>query len=500
MFPATVLLNRVEYHGQKLLQATVRDISQQKHAENKMKHILRQEKLLYETSNKLINIENAQIVKGVNFALSQAGTFLGADRAYLFLFDETKRFVSNTHEWTRGSISKQIDNLQKINIKNKLPWFGPKILQGEVINIPDINGLSGQREKEKAHFKAQNIKSLLAVPLIFRNETVGFIGIDAVKHHKMWENDAADFLRITGEAVVGALEKAKAEEALKNSEQRFRTIFENATDAIFIKDKNLRYLRVNDGAVKLFNLSPEKIVGKTDEEIKKLTNINLNPTIDQRIMVGEESIKEDITVKVGDDRKYYQMIKIPIENRDGKISGVCGIARDITELRITERALTALNKMNMEIVENSPFGIFVIKEDGYISYVNKAMRDISGSDLKYFSKLNLLEHVSYKKHGISEKIKRSLKGERFSIEDVKYKSTKGQKETIRNYTGIPFIEGDRHRVLLFVEDITEEKKAEQNIIERNKELETFNRIAVNREIKMIELKEEIKKLKERLGE
>ena len=62
-------------------------------------------------------------------------------------------------------------------------------------------------------------------------------------------------------------ERQQIEEALRESEERFWTIFEAAIDTIFIKDSNLQYTHVNPAMAELFNMPASGIIGKTDIEL-----------------------------------------------------------------------------------------------------------------------------------------------------------------------------------------------------------------------------------------
>ena len=76
------------------------------------------------------------------------------------------------------------------------------------------------------------------------------------------ERDAADkALRMAG-TFVNITSRKLAEEALRQSENRFRAVFEGAEDYIFIKDRDLRYVQVNPALAKLVNREPSDFVGR----------------------------------------------------------------------------------------------------------------------------------------------------------------------------------------------------------------------------------------------
>ena len=70
-------------------------------------------------------------------------------------------------------------------------------------------------------------------------------------------------------------ERQRAGEALKQSEERFRAIFEGAQDLIFLKDLSLRYTHVNPAVEKLLGLPSSRIVGQTSEDLFGGDRLNL---------------------------------------------------------------------------------------------------------------------------------------------------------------------------------------------------------------------------------
>jgi PAS domain S-box-containing protein len=65
----------------------------------------------------------------------------------------------------------------------------------------------------------------------------------------------------------GFTERTRAEIALRESEERFRAIFETARDSVFVKDRSLRYTHVNPAMAALFDSTPAALVGVTDDAL-----------------------------------------------------------------------------------------------------------------------------------------------------------------------------------------------------------------------------------------
>ncbi len=116
------------------------------------------------------------------------------------------------------------------------------------------------------------------------------------------------------------------------------------------------------------------------------------------------------------------------------------------------------------ILEVAPFGIYVVSKNGGIDYVNSAMIIMSGDTFEQFTSLNVFEHPTYKEIGLDEKIRAIFEGEPFQMKSVKYTAYYSKITTIRDFIGIPVLEGGEKKALIFVADITQIKKAEEEII------------------------------------
>ncbi|RKX28510.1 MAG: hypothetical protein DRP47_04175 [Candidatus Zixiibacteriota bacterium] len=127
-------------------------------------------------------------------------------------------------------------------------------------------------------------------------------------------------------------ERIQTEKALKESEEKLRVIIETAQDSIFMKDLNRRYVSVNPAMEALFGLPIKDILGKTDDEFfDQEASIHIKE-VDSRVLSGE-IVEEEHTKLVKGQQFTFHVVKVPIRNAGGEITGLCGVARDITEIK-----------------------------------------------------------------------------------------------------------------------------------------------------------------------
>lgn len=127
-------------------------------------------------------------------------------------------------------------------------------------------------------------------------------------------------------------QRRRAEEDLRESEERFRAIFDTAPDLIYIKDRSLTYTHVNPAMESLFQMSLPELVGKDDRALYGIEAGRHIERIDRRVLAGE-SIEEETTRLVKGVPTTFLEARVPLRNAAGEIIGLCGIARNITDRR-----------------------------------------------------------------------------------------------------------------------------------------------------------------------
>jgi PAS domain S-box-containing protein/putative nucleotidyltransferase with HDIG domain len=201
---------------------------------------------------------------GINDVLKAIGSFALVDRACVFQFRHNGAQISRTHQWrTQGCVDWKRP-AEPVSPKD-LPWFCEKIRNYEVVHIPDVAALPSHATAEKKIFLRQGIRSMVAVPIVSADEAIGFIGFESVRATKTWPENIIALLKIVGEIFAFALSRKRATEALRQSESKYRVLFEHANDAIFlIKDD--KFVDCNTKTLTMFGCMREQITGHSTIE------------------------------------------------------------------------------------------------------------------------------------------------------------------------------------------------------------------------------------------
>jgi PAS domain S-box-containing protein len=182
-----------------------------------------------------------------------------------------------------------------------------------------------------------------------------------------------------------------------------------------------------------------------------------------------------------------------VKSLTGKGYNILMVSRDVTERRRAELELAKSYETTLDIIENAPFGIYLVNLKGDIDYVNPAMLAIAGDKYEEFTNMNVFRDLpGYEEIGLSEKIRSGLSGEYFEMRNVKYTSRYGSKTTVRNFTGIPIGDEADRKILMIIEDVTEIKRAEKELMDKSAIIDQSNR---QLERKVDELQEAMKHIK-----
>ncbi|MFM7709792.1 MAG: ATP-binding protein [Ferruginibacter sp.] len=154
----------------------------------------RLQRLLMDIANQFINVPLHSTATIINTSLKTLGEYTETDRAYVFSYDHEHQLLSNTFEWCRDGIEPQIDELQNVPYEAIPDWIEIHF-SGKSLVIPDVLQLdleSGIRQI----LEPQDIKSLIAIPMMDGDVCTGFVGFDSVRHHHTYTEKEQQLLEL----------------------------------------------------------------------------------------------------------------------------------------------------------------------------------------------------------------------------------------------------------------------------------------------------------------
>lgn len=155
---------------------------------------------------------------------------------------------------------------------------------------------------------------------------------------------------------------------LEQSEQQKHLILQALPDLVWLKDGKGVFQMCNPGFERLLGASESAILGKTDFDFVEPELARFFQQKDREAMAAGQSTRNEewVTFAADGQRALLETLKTPLRDQDGKITGVLGLARDITERENTNRHLALVNFALNHVKEAA----YMADEQGYFHYVN----------------------------------------------------------------------------------------------------------------------------------
>jgi len=172
------------------------------------------------------------------------------------------------------------------------------------------------------------------------------------------------------------VDRNRAEEALRESEEKYRTLFEDSRDAIYITTRKGEFIDANQAAFDLLGYSREEMVALNARQLyATATNGGrFQKEIEQKGFVRDYEVK----LRKKDGAVIDCLFNVSVRRApDGRILAYQGIIRDITNRKRAEEALRESEEKYRTLVERASEGIAII-QNGLLKYVNPHLAEMAG--------------------------------------------------------------------------------------------------------------------------
>jgi len=382
-----------------------------------------------------------------------------------------------------------------------LSGFRPDIVISDY-SLPQFDGLSALNMKNQAD---PLIPFILVTGSI--NETT------AVNLMKAGADDYVlkQNLSRLPQAIIAAIEKretlrkkVQAENELRESEERFRMLFDKAPIGYQSLDAGGYFLEVNETWCSILGYEKPEVIGKWFGDF--LTE-EYREAFRERFELFKKWGHVHSEFKM--TRKDGSVVMIAFDGRiahndNGKFKQTHCVLEDVTELRIAEETLRESEERFHLAVSNSPVPIMIHDEDDKILLLSAGWTKYSGYTIDDIPTMGDWTEAAY---GEREGSKKEYIDDLFNINTTRDNGeweirTKDGQKRIWEFHTTPLGRVNRGKRVLhsLAIDITEQKKYEKDLMTKIEELEVFNELTVERELMMIELKKEVNILLTKLGE
>ncbi len=317
--------------------------------------------------------------------LSRLGEAAAVSRVYLFALgrrDGGETIARQIHEWTAPGIEPQIDNPALRAVPLVEVGFGEllrRLTAGEAVAGPPSDHPPAARRL----LEAQGIRSLAQVPIPVGGELWGFLGFDDCAAERAWSRAELDALRTAADILAAALRGLQAEEARRESEERFRLLAEHTSDLVCLHEPDGRYLYVSPSCQALLGYRPEELLGKDPYEFlapddrERVRREHHEPVLARR----ETQVVTYRFRRADGDYTWLETVTEPVPGAGGEVARLVTSSRDVTERRRAQEQLFHEKELAQVTLQSIGEGVITTDAAGLIDYLNPVAEKLTGWQL-----------------------------------------------------------------------------------------------------------------------
>ncbi len=350
--------------------------------------------------------------------------------------DTSVRYVNPTLEALTGFSSAEL-----FGVKAPYPWWTEETLQKTSMDLKESMSKGARRLEEL--FQKRNGERFWVE-----------ISSTPVTKDGQLEYYLASWIDIT--------ERKQAEEALRESEERFRSLVEATSDWIWEIDANATYTYASPKIKELLGYEPDEVVGKTPfdlmppEEAKRVAAEFAAITEARRPFSRLENLNLH---KDGRREVTLETSGVPIFDANGNWRGYRGVDRDITERKQMERKYTAA-------IEATPDGFWMADLEGRIVDVNDAYCRMLGYSREELLAMSIDD---LKAPGERGQYRKKMSEQGYHRFETRHRAKDGEIIDVEA-SGI-YLDVEGGRFVVFIRDITERSQAEEALLDYSERLE-----------------------------
>ncbi|GEM_PF-950900 len=432
--------------------AFYRDITEQRDMENQ----IRQRETILEAmafaADRFLTSSDWEI--HMDAILAKLGQAVDVSRTYIFEVhngDGDEIFASQRFEWCAPGIQAQMLNPELQHIPLRASGYGRwvDLLQaGEMIsgNIGELP------ESEQELLRAQDVQSIVIAPIFIEQQWWGFIGYDYCLSARSWPATQLDLLKATASLFAKAIEIRRAEEKLRESEKRYKTLIETSQDAISLLKTDGTILFCNERKAQMVGASgPNELIGKNAFDfLTESGRMNIFSLMERFLAAGSMNNVEAEVLRLDGSAFTAELNGSVLYDNQGRPEHIMYTMRDISRRKQAEEALRASRAdlqrhlaFTESLLSAIPTPVFFKDTHGKYIGCNQAFTELMGvrpediigktvhecwpSDLAetYHQKdMELLQHPHHQKYDFRIKDKDGIEHDVIFIKDVFYDDQK----------------------------------------------------------------------------
>ncbi len=313
--------------------------------ETQLKERLLFEEILTELSATLISIAPEQTGDAIKYALRAILDFFRVERCMVIAVSPDKTYVDFSYVVSK---SKLISLPRTVPIQDSFPWSFEKVInQRKEVFIDAVSRLPREATIDRKSYQKWGTRAVILIPLVVEGSVEYVISISSHKTERAWPKEYAPRLRLLGDIIASTLVRAKAENALSRSEEKFRQFFEHIPEYAFIVAADGKIVDVNRAALTATGYKKHELVGSPLKSIyAPETHSRMGKLFAQWKRTGVIKDEEMVIITKQGKRRTVLLNAGAVRENTGKILHSTSVQTDITDRK---RAQEELQQKTVEL-------------------------------------------------------------------------------------------------------------------------------------------------------
>jgi formate hydrogenlyase transcriptional activator len=345
-----------------------------------LESLLAFETLISDLSSKFINLPPGEVDRAIEDTLRRVGEFLDIDLSALWQWwAEGPANLAMTHIY-RPLGGPQIP--ERMDAREYFPWCLDQALGGRVVSLARVEEALPEAARDVEVWHHYGVKSALTFPLSAGGgPVIGALNFSSMRRERDWPDALVKRLQLVAQVVANALARKRADEALRESEERLALAADSAEAGLWTLDYGTGVFWVTERARAIFGYSPDEVVSMQRFEasvhlddwelvrgsIEGAARASEPVRVEYRIVLPGEGGVRWISSR-GRSRRGF----------NGAPERLMGVSIDVTERKRNEKAFRATEARLAEGADLAGLGFYEVDDGERVTYIDDRARAILG--------------------------------------------------------------------------------------------------------------------------
>ena len=440
------------------------------------------ETLISDLSSRFINVRPDEVAREIEDAQHRICEVLDVDLSALWEQVAAHGPLTLTHFYS--SQEDLLPPMRGMSAQEYFPWLQREMLAGRTVVASSLEELPEAAALDRQNLRLFGVKSNLTVPLLVGGTSnVGALGFNTTRAERDWPDVVVKRLRLVAQVFASALARKRADEALRESEERLSLAADSALAGLWILDYATEVFWATARTRSIFGYSPDEIVNlERFESVVHPEDLGLvREAIERSARAAEDPVIVEYRIVLPGGRERWIVSRgRPRLTSTGEPDRLMGVSIDISERKHSEEALGASQSRLASGAELAGLAFYEVDFSAGTMYSDDRLRDLCGVPPDRVAGLGVLEFWMERLHPDDRprvmELRRQLHGgdvDQFSLE-YRYLHPEHGELWIQHLACVTTRDasGQAIRAHGVFRDVTESKRAEEELRDLSRRLIT----------------------------